>query len=328
MRLSWRIVVVLLCAVILNLACAKRPTLPPVPGPVPTVAQGVAQFAYDKRPFDVDMEVTQEHPTYDVLRVTFPAYRDDDPANTEVVGWYYRQKTRQARAGIMQIPILGGDYEPTKMFATKYAREGFQVLWLERKSKLFDPERGMAHTRRVIVSTVIDQRRALDWWETLPEVDAKRIGISGISFGGFVGSIIMAIDDRPAAAALMLNGGDFPQLVVVSLEQEVIDAREEAMRLTGWDLPTLYLETAKIMAEIDPLVVAPLIDPTKKPILFVSPRFDQVVPYDLGDRWWRAANQPHRITIPTGHFSSIWFLFYIQDKCVEHFRDAFGYRQG
>ncbi|MDP8225561.1 MAG: prolyl oligopeptidase family serine peptidase [Candidatus Lernaella stagnicola] len=323
----WTAMLALLLAVGVGLsACTAqpRPDLQ-APMPAPSLEKALAQFAYEPNPFTVDAEVVEQYPTYDVLRVTFPAYFQDDPDNTQVIAWYYRQKTKQRRAGIVQIPILGGDYGPSKMFATRYAREGFHVLRFERKSEIFVPANGLAHTRRVIISTVIDLRRGLDWWSEQPEVDAHRIGLSGISFGGFMASIMMAVDDRPAAATLMLNGGDFATLVVTSQEEEVIEAREGFMKLKGWDEQTLYRNAAAMYAEIDPIVLAPRIKPQK--VLFVSPKFDQVVPYYLATRWWEAAGKPHRITLPTGHFSSVYFLFYIQDRCVEHFRRVFGYRE-
>jgi uncharacterized lipoprotein YddW (UPF0748 family) len=91
----------------------------------------------------------------------------------------------------------------------------------------------------------------------------------------------------------------------------------------GWTDQQLYDEASRMIGGVDPLALAARLDP--KRILHVSPWFDQVVPYDLATRWWEAAGRPRRIGIPTGHYSSGFFTFYIHRKCVEHFRAMFGY---
>ena len=54
---------------------------------------------------------------------------------------------------------------------------------------------------------VTDLRRGLDLLETLPQVDAKRIGFVGHSLGCAVGSILSGIETRIAAYTLMACGG-------------------------------------------------------------------------------------------------------------------------
>jgi cephalosporin-C deacetylase-like acetyl esterase len=309
-------------ALLLN-GCAAPTVNLPAPVAFADADDAAANFNYEKKPFEVEMEIVETHPTYDVLRVTYPSYFRNDPDNLDVVAWYYRQHRQTSWAGIMQIPILGGDYGPSKVFATYFAKQGYHVLRFERKSQIFVPENGLEHTRRVMINTVIDIRRGMDWWLTLREIDKKRVGISGISMGGFMGSILMATDDRFTAAALMLNGGDFARLVAVSQEEEVIEARAGYMKRSGWTLAEMYTNAGPVFADIDPIALAPKIDPSR--VLFISPKFDHVVPYELASRWWEAAGRPHRITIPTGHFSSVLFIFYIQQKCDEHFRKVFGY---
>jgi len=52
------------------------------------------------------------------------------------------------------------------------------------------------------VHYVIDLRRGIDLLQTLPEIDAGRIGFVGISIGGWVGSILSGVEDRIDAYVL------------------------------------------------------------------------------------------------------------------------------
>ncbi len=142
--------------------------------------------------------------------------------------------------------------------------------------------------------------------------------------GGMLGSVLVPLErERVAAAALALNGGDFPELLATSGEDEIIALRNGIHRMYGWDVWQMREAARAALNGIDPLALAPRVDPRR--VLFISPRFDQVVPFELASRWWEAAGRPRRIIIPTGHYSSAFFMFYLHRKCVEHFRDKFGY---
>src|SRR5437773_1469191 len=59
-----------------------------------------------------------------------------------------------------------------------------------------------------IYQTVVDLRRGVDYLETVPEVDAKRVGYYGVSMGGILGGIAAGLDSRFRAPALVVAGGD------------------------------------------------------------------------------------------------------------------------
>jgi dienelactone hydrolase len=54
--------------------------------------------------------------------------------------------------------------------------------------------------RDMILHAAVDYRRALDYLETRPEIDAKRIGAVGYSMGGVTLSNLMAVEPRFKAA--------------------------------------------------------------------------------------------------------------------------------
>lgn len=320
-RLYFPLLFVAMLLVSFVVGCARPPlVLHPLNQEV-AVSEALENFAYPEDPCAITVEFSEKRKTYDILRITYPAFFQGDPNNDEVIAWYYRQHGGQTLPGILQIPILGGDYGPSIAFAEYYAGKGFHVLRFERKDDLFAPEKGLEHTRQVMINSVIDMRRGIDWWETLPEVDNRRLGASGISMGGFFGSVLAAVDERIAAAVLMLNGGDLAQLLTITDEGWVEQMRKEFLARNQWTHQQLYEEAHRLWRDIDPLTVAPKIDPNK--VLLISARFDRIVPYSLSTAWWEAAHRPQRITLPCSHYSSVVFISYIQKKCANHFRRVF-----
>ena len=53
---------------------------------------------------------------------------------------------------------------------------------------------------------VNDARRAVDYLETRPDIDASRLAYYGLSWGGRLGPIILALDPRIKAGVLLMGG--------------------------------------------------------------------------------------------------------------------------
>lgn len=61
---------------------------------------------------------------------------------------------------------------------------------------------GPYETRDMVVQTVVDQRRGLDYLESRSEVDPAKIGLLGGSRGGWIGAMVAGLDNRLKAAVL------------------------------------------------------------------------------------------------------------------------------
>ena len=56
---------------------------------------------------------------------------------------------------------------------------------------------------------VIDARRGLDYLAQRPDVDANRLGVSGISLGGVLSGVVASVDPRVKVVLTLVGGADF-----------------------------------------------------------------------------------------------------------------------
>lgn len=67
--------------------------------------------------------------------------------------------------------------------------------------------------RSALATTVMDERRALDYLLTRPEVQQDELHLLGISMGGILGALTMSVEPRLDAASLIVAGGNWTELI-------------------------------------------------------------------------------------------------------------------
>ncbi|HUU26432.1 MAG TPA: alpha/beta fold hydrolase [archaeon] len=113
--------------------------------------------------------------------------------------------------------------------------------------------RGPYYYRDWMCQTVVDLRRGIDYLASRPEIDPQRIAIFGGSLGGWIGSILAAVDGRIKAAGLsvpatesvtgqtpaerVINASNFfpriskPSLLVIIAQRDSRERNERARAL-------------------------------------------------------------------------------------------------
>jgi dipeptidyl aminopeptidase/acylaminoacyl peptidase len=71
----------------------------------------------------------------------------------------------------------------------------------------------LIENRYALAQTIIDHRRALDFLETLPEIDPQRIGLLGASMGGILGALLAGVDERVKVAIIVAGGGGWSEML-------------------------------------------------------------------------------------------------------------------
>jgi dienelactone hydrolase len=170
---------------------SPAPTLPP--------ERLAALVAYDRaRPLDVTVRGTKREPTTGVA-VTDLTY---DGGSGEPVEAYLvapvRSQTRTL-AGVVFAHGSGRDRSRFLDEAKALARRGVLVLLPTVPMDMpGDPAADIAYVSRAAIA----QRRALDVLAARPEVDRRRLGFVGHSWGAILGAILAGAEPRLAAVVL------------------------------------------------------------------------------------------------------------------------------
>ena len=217
---------------------------------------------------------------------------------------------------------LGGSKEGMKPFWVELTKAGYACFAIDAK---FHGERpkgpgGQAFLlypysgRDALAQTVVDLRRGLDFLHTRDDIDPKRIGYVGVSMGAILGSITAGVDDRIAAVALIVGGGDWNVLLEKTL-----------LSLAGDKNLKDKSARASVVAALDPL------DPvhwvgriSPRPVLMINGDLDNIVPVEANKALHAAAKEPKKVVwYSGGHFAPpdlvrkellAWFADHLSDK--------------
>lgn len=138
-------------------------------------------------------------------------------------------------------------------------------------------------SRQATINTVIDNRRALDYLDTLDCIDHGRYMVLGFSMGAIMGSVLSPVDERIGSAALIVGGGQFGELLANS-------EFEQIRRIRGAGISTEMLE--RFAEGLEP---TEFIGHFGRPLLLINGRDDEIVPRANAEALHAAAGEPKTI---------------------------------
>ncbi len=256
-------------------------------------------YAYDKDlPLDAEVREQQRGTGYVIYRVQYNSVHDK-----RVPAWWCVPAT-----GTPPYPCViimhgyGGDKNGLQMLAPAFAMRGISTLAIDAEYHGDRKQPGsdilsthIYRNRDAFVQTVIDLRRAIDFLQSRPEIDGKRIGYIGLSMGGILGGILAGVDERVQAPILVVAGGDWGYLFSNSQHPTAVQLREKN--------PELFKNPQKInevVGPIDPVNWVARIAP--RPLLMINGKDDPIVPKECTERLFAAAKEPKEIVwLEGGH---------------------------
>ena len=308
--------------------CVALPMDREYAGPNPVPNEIIEQFAaYGSRGvvFNSEKVLTTEY-RYEIHRVKLTPEANVMGSHELMIDYYQLREVDQngrvtygtrPRPLIIVLPILGGGNEIANFFAKYFAHHGYATAIVHRQDNYKDVEETMEALNRVFTQIILDHQQAIDWLVQQPGVDPERIGVFGISAGGVKGALVTALDRRIKGAVLCLVGGDLPYVFAYSSEEGIIEKREAIMQREGLTREE-FLQALRDEFEHDPLRYAPYMDARR--VILVLGVFDTVVPYRTGLALREAMGGPRTYLIPTGHYTALLYVPFVQSVSLRHFR--------
>ena len=170
-------------------------------------------------------------------------------------------------------------------------------------------------TVSAVRQAVLDNRRALDWLQTRPDIDPARMGVAGISLGGILAPLIAGVDHRAKVLVTIVGGGDVSDLVYDSF---ITYGLRPSLLYHGVTFDSLKRD----YVNIEPTNWLSGFDP-KNALLF-NGRFDVFVNPKQAHHLARALGGAPIVWIPTGHYGTVFAEKKIEAVGAEFVRSRFG----
>ena len=268
-------------------------------------------FRLSAHRFDYTAELLKESSRVRKYSVLFPSpVHTDAEANNTVHAVYMQPREGALGPGVIVLHILGGDFALSESIAHHMASNGIPSLFV--KMPYYGERR--SPTRNKMITTnpresaegmrqgVLDIRQATAWLAARPEVDERRLGITGISLGGIMSALAAGIEPRLTSCALYLGGGDFANVLWHHEDGKAADFRK-AWQAAGGDQSTF----AEILRPIDPCTYGQRL--TGRRILMVNATQDEVIPRASTDALLQAIELPTDVVwLEAGHYSVARYL--------------------
>ncbi|HID07506.1 MAG TPA: hypothetical protein EYP10_10215 [Armatimonadetes bacterium] len=161
---------------------------------------------------------------------------------------------------------------------------------------------------RSLQQAVMDARRLIDWLTIQPYVDDKRLGIIGVSLGGFIGNVLVGVDERISTCVSILAGGDPAMLVWKSW---LTRSWQLLLIRQGITLKALRAQ----VRWLDPITYAKRV--RHRNLLMVIADYDVFAPSETCWKLWHAWGRPPVIRLRTGHLCTLLSISALRRAVVQ-----------
>ena len=309
--------------------CSSRVHTPYVPGSAPALIHPIAatgtEFDYLAHGYPAGTLEAFEGDAGDywTWSLQMPSAGAAGHGRAPVMARYDEGKAAGAKPLVIVLPVWGVSAYPSETIAASLREQGegaINVLQVDGDQMLFDwvalgDARSEAELHVLLalmverfIDMVIDVRRLVDWAETRPEVDTRRIALVGFSMSAIVGSIALTNEPRFAAGVLVVGGADLHE-VLAACNGRIRRTRELILERFGWSIEDFKEALKAPLAAINPVRFAGRLDPDR--VLVIEAGEDSCIPASARERFWHAMGRPERVSYQYDHratFLAMTFL--------------------
>ncbi len=277
-------------------------------------------FAHEPKKFLFQLRPLRTLGKVTISALTYPSPGPSRiPENLTVHAEYFRPPGEGPFPCVVVLHILDGRFYVARLVANTLAQKGIASLFVKlpyygerRPAQRIKPENvKMQDIMDGMKQSVRDIRRGAAWLRARPEIDAKRVGIVGVSLGSFVAQMAAGADGGFDRCFFLLGGGSITEAVYSGGR----DTRKIAAELNrrGWTKKKL----AATLAPYEPIHHAKGI--AREGVLMVNCREDTVVPPADSRAYWEALGKPRIVWYEGGHYGIKNHVFDVLNLITKHF---------
>lgn len=295
-------------------------------------------YLYTPQVASVNRSLIEENNDWKSYSVIFPsAVSTPHLGNVQIMGEYVFPASRTRVPLAVLVHGMGNrSLGPCRLIAHTLAKKGIAsfILYL-----VFNGQRAPAVIKAKYPSlseeewfesyqiSVIDVQQVIDWAGRQAEIDRSNISIVGISFGGMISSIAMAMDPRLKAGVFIVSGGNSEKMTrhSILLRWQYKTGKTEfernqrdyynylaEVKQKGFD----RVPAAKNGYLTDPLTFTGYIK--GRPVLMLNALWDEMIPRVSTLDLWNALDKPAINWYPATH-ASIWAWYPLMGPRIASF---------
>ncbi len=280
------------------------------------------RYRLEERQFSYEMDKKTDFPAIGVTvyRLRFPSpVTSATPENNTVHAEYYRPEGKGPFPGVIVLDITGGNQALSRHISTYLASQKVAALFVQMAyygprrppgSKLRLMSTNIPHTIAAVTQTVLDMRVATAWLESRPEIDPKRLGITGTSLGSFISALSGEMEPRLRRVCVLLGGGGF---VEGYAEHPLAKPWFALFNTFGASKSVMK----KVIEPVDPITHAENLKQRKLLILAASK--DEIVPPRMAQMLWEASGKQAIHWYEAGHYTAALHLPDALERILHHF---------